>query len=69
MNDSETDAAANATAKSHLGFRLAVGAVGLALLALFVLLGSVTMKHSATSQALESQGSPREEAQSAPARE
>ncbi len=69
MNDAETDSNRDASAKTHLGFRLAVGAVGLALLALFVMLGSVTMKQSATTQALESQGSPREEAQSAPARE
>lgn len=69
MNDAESDATPNATPKTYLGFRIAVGLVGLALLALFVMLGSVTMKQSATTQALETQESLREEAQSAPTRE
>ena len=33
----------------HLGFRVGVGLVGLALLALFVMLGQVAMRQSATS--------------------
>lgn len=69
MNDAESDATPHATSKTHLGFRNAVGAVGLALLALFVLSGGVTMKQSATPQALEPEESLREEARSAPARE
>jgi hypothetical protein len=59
----------DATPNAHLGFRLAVGAVGLVLIALFVLLGSVAMKQSATQQTLETQESLREGAQTAPARE
>lgn len=65
MNDTESDT----TPAAHLGFRIAVGAVGLALLALFVMLGSVTMKQSATTQALETRESPGEGVQPAPARE
>lgn len=45
----------------HLGIRLAVGAVGLLLLALFVLLGQVAMKQSATHQALETHETLKEE--------
>jgi NAD/NADP transhydrogenase alpha subunit len=63
MHDSEPDAIAPT---SHLGFRIAVGVVGLALIALFVMLGSVAMKQSATSQALESRESLGEDAPSAP---
>lgn len=69
MNDSESDATPDTTPNAHLGFRIAVGAVGLALLALFVMLGSVAMKQSATTQALDTQESRREDARSAPARE
>jgi len=65
MNDTESDTTRN----SYLGFRIAVGVVGLALLALFVMLGSVAMKQSATTKALENHESQREDAQSAPARE
>jgi len=68
MNDTESDATPNATPNTYLGFRIAVGVVGLALLVLFAMLGSVAMKQSATTQALEAQKSLRE-AQSAPARE
>jgi hypothetical protein len=64
MNDTQSDATPNA----HLGFRIAVGVIGLALLALFAMLASVAMKQSATTQALEAQES-LSEAQSAPARE
>jgi hypothetical protein len=46
-----------------------VAVVGLALLALFAMLGSVAMKQSATTQALESRESLREDGGSAPARE
>lgn len=69
MNDTESAATQHATASNHLGFRIAVGAVGLALLALVVMLGSVALKQSATTQALETRESLREDAQSAPARE
>lgn len=65
MNDTESDA----TAQTHLGFRIAVAVVGLALIALFVLLGSVAMKQSATTQGLEARQAQGEDAQSAPARE
>jgi hypothetical protein len=68
MNDTEADANPNAT-NTHLGFRIAVGVVGVALLIMFAMLGSVAMKQSATSQALEAEESLREEAGSAPARE
>jgi hypothetical protein len=53
MNDTQSDATPNATPNAHLGFRIAVGVVGLALLALFAMLGSVAMKQSASTQALE----------------
>ncbi len=69
MNDSESDVSPNATPNAHLGFRIAVGVVGLVLLVLFAMLGSVAMKQSATTQALETQESLREEAGSTPPRE
>jgi hypothetical protein len=70
MNHRETDTTQDAaSANAHLGFRIAVGAVGLALLAVFVMLGSVAMKQSATAEALEERESLRQDAQSAPARE
>lgn len=69
MNDTESDVTSDATPNSHLGFRIAVGAVGLALLTLFVMLGSVAMKQSATTQALETRESLREDAGSVPAGE
>ena len=50
MNDSPSEAASN----RHLGFRIAVGVAGLALLALVIVLGRVAGKQSATTQALES---------------
>ncbi len=49
MNDNETEATPN----TLLGFRIAVGAVGLLILIVFILLGSVALKQSATTQALE----------------
>jgi len=69
MNDAESDSPRAAAGKSHLGFRIAVGVVGLALLAVFVLLGAVTMRQSATTQALEARESLNEEARPAPSRE
>lgn len=45
----------------HLGIRLAVGFVGLLLLALFVMLGQVAMKQSATNKALETHETLRED--------
>lgn len=51
MNDTESSSA------SHLGFRLAVGLVGLALIALFIILGSAAMKQAATTEALTTQES------------
>jgi len=65
MNDNRSDTPPN----PHLGFRLAVGAVGLALLALVVMLGSVAMKQSATAQALEERETPSAKAPPSPARE
>jgi hypothetical protein len=53
MTDTDSSTPSHATSGSHLGFRLAVGAVGVLLLALFVLLGSVAMKQSATQKSLE----------------
>jgi len=73
MNDTESDAnpnaTPNATPNAHLGFRIAVGVVGVALLIMFAMLGSVAMKQSATTQALEAQESLREAAGSTPARD
>ena len=69
MTDADSNAAPNATPGSHLGFRIAVGAVGLVLLALFVMLGSVAMKQSATQQSLETRESLQESAPSESARE
>ena len=65
MQDTESDI----TPKTYLGFRLAVGVVGIALIALFVTLGSVAKKQSATTEALATQESLREGTQSPPARE
>lgn len=53
----------------HLGIRLAVGVVGLALLALFVMLGQVAMKQSVTNQSLENRETLQGEAGPAAARE
>lgn len=64
MKDAKSD-----TPKTYLGFRLAVGVVGLALIALFVMLGSVSMKQTATTEALATQESLREGIGSAPAGE
>lgn len=69
MNDTQSNIPPNAPPNAHLGFRLAVGAVGLVLIALFVMLGSVAMKQSATQQALETPESPRANAQTPSARE
>ena len=69
MTDTDSNAAPNATPNSHLGFRIAVGAVGLVLLALFVMLGSVAMKQSATQKSLETREANQESAPSESARE
>lgn len=53
----------------HLGLRLAIGAVGLVLIALLALLGSVAMKQSATSQSLQAEEALGEDARPAPIRE
>jgi len=50
MNDTTPDTSPN----RHLGFRITVGLVGLALIALFIVLGTVASKQSDTRQALES---------------
>ncbi len=63
MNDNESDVTPNA----HLGFRIAVGVVGLILFALIVMLGSVAMKQSATTASLEARESLVTEQPSAPA--
>ena len=69
MNDTDADSPADAppATRSYLGFRIAVGVVGLALVALFVMLGSVAMKQSATAQALEHREALTEEALPGPA--
>jgi hypothetical protein len=54
---------------THLVFRIAVGAAGLALLALVVMLGSVALKQSATTEALATGEALRDEARPAPARD
>jgi len=48
------DATSEATPNRHLGFRIAVAVAGLVLIALFIVLGRVASKQSATTQALES---------------
>ena len=65
MNHAKSDLNPN----TYLGFRLAVGVIGLALIALFVMLGSVANKQSATAEALATQESLSEGTQSPPARE
>jgi hypothetical protein len=50
--ESETSSGADADMRI-LGFRIAVGLVGLVLLIMSFMLGSVAMKQSATNQALE----------------
>jgi len=69
MSNSEYDPPANTSSNSHLGFRLAVGLVGLLLLVMVVMLGRVSMQQSATAEALETRDNIRSEAQSGPARE
>jgi len=49
MQEPESEASSG----SYLGFRIAVALVGLVLLIMFFMLGSVAMKQSATNQALE----------------
>lgn len=68
-SDATPDATPDSTPNTHLGFRIAVGVVGVALLIMFAMLGSVAMKQSATTQALEAQESLRNEAGSTPPRE
>ncbi len=68
-SDATPDATPDSTPNTHLGFRIAVGVVGVALLIMFAMLGSVAMKQSATTQALEAQESLRDEAGSTPPRE
>ncbi len=65
MNDSK----AKASAARHLGMRIAVGVVGLALIALFVLLGSVALRQSDTTRTLETRAPLREGVQTTPVRE
>lgn len=65
----DTDANTTSAPSSHLGFRIAVGAVGLVLLSLFIMLGSVAMKQSATQKSLETREANQESAPSAPVRE
>ena len=59
MNDS----APETTPNRHLGFRIAVGLVGLVMIALFIVLGRVASKQADTRQALETH----ESLQAAPA--
>jgi len=58
-----SDSAPETTPNRHLGFRIAVGVVGLVLIALFIMLGTVASKQSDTLQALETH----ESLQAAPA--
>lgn len=67
-SDATPDATPDSTPNTHLGFRIAVGVVGVALFIMFAMLGSVAMKQSATTQALEAQEL-RDEAGSTPPRE
>jgi hypothetical protein len=54
MQEPESETSSGADAGMHiLGFRIAVGLVGLVLLIMSFMLGSVAMKQSATNQALE----------------
>ena len=69
MTEPDSNTAPDATPSSHLGFRIAVGVAGLALLAMFIMLGSVAMKQSATQQSLEARGSLQDSTPSEPARE
>lgn len=69
MRDIESGTPSDTPANAHLGFRIAVAVVGLALIGLFVLLGSVAMKQSATTQALDIRESPGENDRPAPPRE
>ena len=69
MTDTDSDTDSNATPGSHLGFRIAVSAVGLALIAMFVMLGSVAMKQSSTQQALETREALQESAPNESTRE
>lgn len=69
MRDTKSDTPPDASPDSHLGFRIAVAVAGLVLIGLFALLGSVAMKQSATTQALDARQALGDEARSAPARE
>ncbi|MDP1902879.1 MAG: hypothetical protein Q8M09_01295 [Pseudomonadota bacterium] len=62
MSDTPTQTPTSTSTSLHLGIRVAVGVVGLALLALFVMLGQVAMKQSATNQSLENMGTLQEKA-------
>jgi hypothetical protein len=54
MQEPESEISSGADASMRiLGFRIAVGLVGLVLLIMSFMLGSVAMKQSATNQALE----------------
>jgi|APIni6443716594_1056825.scaffolds.fasta_scaffold01512_4 NAD/NADP transhydrogenase alpha subunit len=63
MNESTPEVTPESTPNRHLGFRIAVGVVGLVLIALFIMLGTVASKQSDTRQALETH----ESLQAAPA--
>jgi len=63
MDDSTPEATPESRPDRHLVFRLAVGVAGLVLIALFIVLGRVASKQSATTQALETH----ESLQAAPA--
>ena len=63
MNESTPEVTPETTPNRHLVFRIAVGLVGLVLIALFIVLGTVASKQSDTQQALETH----ESLQAAPA--
>lgn len=69
MSDTPTQTPTSTSTNFHLGIRVAVGVVGLALLALFVMLGQVAMKQSATNQSLENRETLQQEAGPAAARD
>jgi hypothetical protein len=62
-SDATPEATPDTTPNTYLGFRIAVGVVGLVMIALFIVLGTVASKQSDTRQALETH----ESLQAAPA--
>ena len=57
MNGFAPEVTPESTPNRHLGFRIAVGVVGLVLITLFIVLGQVASNQSDTRQALETHDS------------